>query len=469
MMLHRWALVLLVQLMHADASDYPDNSFGRMEGEVVSLTDAQDNDACEEYYGPNRSYPTQTIIYEDTSESSSALPKSSSLVCHGGAEDLNTICHARHLTVVPAKLKLPAEGNEMVHRVEGQGEDAEFAVPEPGALLLGGTLDEIHPIQLLSKYPRPLQEVFDSIKVVDKHDLPMNSIMHMQPTVLVVRMEYVNLWHEANDWFLAYMACRLLGWNPRTVDVVWLDAHPRGMLDGAWRSLFHSGRHFGDRLAPGQPVVFATAALLPTNYHSSLTAAFRHPTAGYPSLSCPRPYTHIEAFHDLLVSSYGLVPKGATGAKMAATAPGVEVVVILRTSSKDLAHPRAKRGGHVRGETTLRHVSELKHAAEMNAQLKSLQAVKVVPGDFANMRVKNQLQLVRSADVLAGAHGAGLTWILAMNADALGVLEWGPSQGQHFRVLAALRRLPYLYRGEFDAAELARMLASLVNTHGTTD
>ena len=42
------ALVLLVQLMHANASDYPGNAFGRMEGEVVSLTDGQNTGAAME-------------------------------------------------------------------------------------------------------------------------------------------------------------------------------------------------------------------------------------------------------------------------------------------------------------------------------------------------------------------------------------------------------------------------------------
>jgi glycoprotein 2-beta-D-xylosyltransferase len=473
-------------------------AFGRKQGLASALEDEADPEPnCEDHYGPRSFAINPTVIYEDPSSSTPDTPLPSSLVCYGGQK--RTICHARGLAIVPALLRMPAGANEMAYRMAGAKEEDEFPQPARGALQLRGgdrqgesrgrAAAESPILRRRPHNPRDvLQQLLNAVEFVEA--LPTSAATHLDPTILVVRIEYVNLWHTMSDWFNAYTACALLGWSPAAVDVVWLDAHPRGALDGPWRSLFRSGRHLSDRLAPQQPLAFAEAVLLPTNHDSALTEALlRHDGHGGAALRCKRPYTHIEAFSALLAGSYGLLPKpcqpywdefgalvqcasstpnwsGAAGA--AEAAGGVEVVVALRGAVTELTHARAVRGGEVRGATTLRHVSELEAAFEAavpstaTATAAVVTTVTFTPGDFAGMRVVDQLRAVRRADVLAGAHGAGLSWVLAMRADALGVLEWGPTQGPHFEVLAALRQLRYKFEHEFDAAKLAVKLVDLV-------
>ena len=94
----------------------------------------------------------------------------------------------------------------------------------------------------------------------------------------------------------------------------------------------------------------------------------------------------------------------------------MKVVVALREPFQ--AHARSDTNKRVRGETTPDFVDQIERCFKRHVDMRTVGRTRVLfsKGAFTKMTVREQLLLVSTADVFAGAHGAGLSWIFAIHA-----------------------------------------------------
>ncbi|RWW24893.1 hypothetical protein GW17_00010791 [Ensete ventricosum] len=105
-----------------------------------------------------------------------------------------------------------------------------------------------------------------------------------------------------------------------------------------------------------------------------------------------------------------------------------------------LAHPR--HSGKI--ESRLSNEQEVFDAIKVWAANQERCKINVVNGLFAHMRVKEQLQAIREASVVIGAHGAGLTHLVAARRKTR-VLEIISSMYRrpHFALISEWKGLEY--------------------------
>lgn len=66
-----------------------------------------------------------------------------------------------------------------------------------------------------------------------------------ETTIAVNRQDYVNIYHTLADLYTVYLLCRFFQRDPKSVRILFLDAHPKGNLDVFWSHLFHSYTRLG--------------------------------------------------------------------------------------------------------------------------------------------------------------------------------------------------------------------------------
>jgi hypothetical protein len=252
-----------------------------------------------------------------------------------------------------------------------------------------------------------------------------------------------------NDLFNAYVATVIFKWDPREVDIIWLDAHPQGALDGLWGWLFHSARHVKDH-HHHDPLLLREASIIPQNHESGFSTAFKAFTEEW--WNCPAEYVDVVGFSKLFYRNNQM-----------AIAPDTEVVVVIALREFYLAHPRVKRGKSIRGHTNSNHVKEIGESMQALTLDNQGTAFKLIPANFAGMRLTDQMRLLSKTKVLAGAHGAALSWCLALPKNAIGVVEWGPNQGNHFKLLSAVRKLKYKYINTYSSVKIATSIKTMAH------
>jgi len=186
------------------------------------------------------------------------------------------------------------------------------------------------------------------------------------------------------DWWNAFFVLP----HNRSVNVVFLDAHPEGNLDSVWSDLFGSVT-FAKHL-PAGGVCFEQAILIPPGYLCPL-----FPSAINIKKKCP---AMVRAFADFILKRYGLedvqLQQGS-------------VVIIDR--SFYIAHPRSKKV-----DRKLNNLPVLRDRILNEANVTSVQLVRLEQLTF-----KEQLRLMREkAHILIGNHGAGLSFTLFLQDGA---------------------------------------------------
>ncbi|EPS58119.1 hypothetical protein M569_16697, partial [Genlisea aurea] len=245
-----------------------------------------------------------------------------------------------------------------------------------------------------------------------------------EPTLLVTRFEYANVFHTYTDWYSSYVSSRVTG-LPRRPHVVFVDGHCETQLEETWKALFSSinyAKNFS-----GQ-VCFNHAVFVPLGYETPLFKGLSE------RIDC-RNTSRLSEFGEMILSAFGIPTEDDKKRKEKSKA--MEVLFVRREDY--LAHPR--HGGKV--QSRLSNEGEVFDAIRDWAESRS-SSVRVVNGLFAHMPMKEQVEAIRNAAVIVGAHGAGLTHAVSARADAV-VLEIISSQyvRPHFELIARWRGIKY--------------------------
>ncbi|KAL8505469.1 hypothetical protein ACS0TY_016641 [Phlomoides rotata] len=309
----------------------------------------------------------------------------------------SSVCEGGIIRMIPERISM-SRGGERLEAVIGREEDEELPNFEDGAFEIGvGDRLRIGKKMVdntfLDKYiqegavgKHTMRNLIDSIRLVDATDFNCSKWIE-EPTLFVTRFEYANLFHTVTDWYSAYVSSRVTG-LPNRPHLVFVDGHCEG----------------------------ASGHDLWQNPDNQKTA-------------------RLSEFGEMIRSAFGFpvdknrIPKPASG---------LNILFVRREDY--LAHPR--HGGKV--QTRLSNEQEVFDSINTWAANHLDCKLNVVNGRFAHMRMKEQVGAIQDADVIIGAHGAGLTHIVSATPNTV-ILEIISSEYRrpHFQLIAAWKGLKY--------------------------
>ncbi|TXG67420.1 hypothetical protein EZV62_008695 [Acer yangbiense] len=411
--------------------------------------------SCEAYFGNG----FQTRL--DLLNSSSPTPPSGGGGGGGGwfrcfySETLrSSVCEGGKVKMNVGKIKM-SRGGERLEEVIGRTEEEEMPVFEDGAFEIDGDGDgdgklgfgrrRLVSDEFLNSYlsegeilSHTMRALIGSIRVVEPQVFDDCEQWVEEPTLLVTRFEYANLFHTVTDWYSAYVSSRVTG-LPNRPHLVFVDGHCKTQLEETWTALFSSIRYAKNFSGS---VCFRHAVLSPLGYETPLFKGLTE------DINC-----HGAAAHDLWrnpddrktarLSEFGEMIRAAFGFQVnrhQTEKPGSGHNVLFVRREDYLAHPR--HGGKV--QSRLSNEQEVFDSIQRWVLDHSKCKINLINGLFAHMTMKEQVKHIQDASVIIGAHGAGLTHIVSATPKTV-IFEIISSQFRrpHFQLIAQWKGLEY--------------------------
>ncbi|KAF8654553.1 hypothetical protein HU200_061747 [Digitaria exilis] len=366
--------------------------------------------------------------------------------CHHSETLGSSICEGARVRLDPSLIAM-SRGGEPLEKVMGRTEEEELPKYEPGALQVegpaAGRTAPLVDAEFLNAYVptggigmHTMRALLESARVVPHGELHCSQWVE-EPTLLVTRFEYANLFHTITDWYSAYVSSRVTD-LPKRPNVVFVDGHCKAQLEQTWEALFSSvtyAKNFSGS------VCFRHAILSPLGYETAmfkgLSESFSCEGASAQSLQGKPDYektSRLSEFGEMIVASFDLLQDDIVSSKKR---NGLNVLFVRREDY--LAHPR--HSGKV--ESRLSNEAEVYDAIDKWAKGFKCK-VNVINGLFAHMTMKEQLRAILEASVVIGAHGAGLTHLVSATPDTK-VLEIISSMYRrpHFALISQWKALDY--------------------------
>ncbi|XVF33911.1 hypothetical protein REPUB_Repub18cG0012100 [Reevesia pubescens] len=358
--------------------------------------------SCEAYFGNGFTKVADVLSAKATVRSGSSWFR-----CHYSETLRSSICEGGKIRMDPEKIKM-SKGGEKLEDVIGRSEEEELPEFEDGAFELesegGGKLkkkklvgEEFLPVGNVLR--NTMRELVRSVFVVaGENDFTCQEWVE-EPTLLVTRFEYANLFHTVTDWYSAYVSSRVTG-LPNRPHLVFVDGHCETQLEETWKALFSSLRYAKNFSGP---VCFRHAIFAPLGYETPLFKGLTE------EIDC-----HGASAHDLWqnldqktsrLSEFGEMIRAAFGFPVnrhhADKAVSGHNVLFVRREDY-VAHPRHKGKVESRLSNEQEVFDSLQRWASNHLECK----VNLVNGLFAHMTMKEQVRAIQDASVIIGA---GLT------------------------------------------------------------
>ncbi|KAK9734899.1 hypothetical protein RND81_04G170400 [Saponaria officinalis] len=403
--------------------------------------------SCESFFG-NGFAQTDVVLPRQSSSASDQLP--SWFRCNYNSALRSSVCDGGRVLMDPGKIRMSI-GGERIEDVTGRLDEEELPVFEPGAFRLlrrnGG--DDKYPKRAVSEAfldknvpqgqvsQHTMRELFLNMELVGDHQFNCNEWIE-EPTLLVTRFEYANVFHTYTDWYSSYVSSRVTG-LPARPSVVFLDGHARTQLEETWEALFSSIRFAKNFTGP---VCFRHAVFVPLGYE---TAWFKGLSE---HIDCQgasaqdlwlnpddRKTARLSEFGEMIKAAFDLPVERPKSLK---SPPEYNVLFVRREDY--LAHPR--HGGKV--ESRLSNEQEVFDSLKIWASNHTDCQVNLINGLFAHMSMREQIRAIEDANVIIGAHGAGLTHVVSASPKTV-ILEIISSQFQrpHFQLISEWKGLDY--------------------------
>jgi glycoprotein 2-beta-D-xylosyltransferase len=319
-----------------------------------------------------------------------------------------------------------SRGGEPLDDVAGRDEDAEFPRYPPSSLRL--PCAAVTPGPSASRwFPFHLARMVTAIGAgsAGACDETFDGV-----TFILTRYEYANLFHTLTDFYNVYQLARIHKVAAPRVAI--FDGHARGGLDDVWGALFPDHPILWLRDIANRSVCFRDVVLVHAGYSSPLSVFIFDP----PPISCAPNY-FVKDFANFILRAYGLEhlrPPSHAGAPL-------RVVLELREPRR--THPRQRTPTVARRIANAASVVEAFGAAVGGWGQKGeggavVRSVEFLPVRFSDLPFVEQLHIARSADVLVGLHGAGLSHALFLDEGAalVEIVPVGFSAHAHFRTFA---------------------------------
>ncbi|ESQ42903.1 hypothetical protein EUTSA_v10013238mg [Eutrema salsugineum] len=384
----------------------------------------------------------------------------------------SSICEGRNLRMVPDRIVM-SKGGEKLEEVMGRKEEEELPEFREGAFEVaeevsrlgfkrnrriggGGSVISRRLVndEMLNEYIQQggidrhtMRDLVASIRAVGTEDFVCEEWVE-EPTLLVTRFEYANLFHTVTDWYSAYVSSRVTG-LPNRPHVVFIDGHCTTQLEETWTALF-SGIRYAKNFS--KPVCFRHAILAPLGYE---TALFKGLTG---EINCNgesaqslwqnpdnKKTARLSEFGEMIRSAFGFPVNRHRSSEKPSSSSSSSVHNVLFVRREDyLAHPR--HGGKVQSRLSNEEevFDSLHHWVESGSIGLTKCGINLVNGLFAHMSMKNQVRAIQDASVIIGAHGAGMTHIVSATPNTT-IFEIVSVEFQrpHFELIAKWKGLEY--------------------------
>ncbi|KAH9617908.1 hypothetical protein KSS87_022889 [Heliosperma pusillum] len=400
---------------------------------------ANSSSSCESFFG--NAFSRTSLI----------LPRTSSASwfgCHYNAGLRSSVCEGGRVLMDPDKIRMSV-GGERIDEVVGRSDEEELPVFLPGSFRVRRPIEVATPIRPVSEAfldefvphgqvsRHTMRELFANMELVGRRDFNCNEWIE-EPTLLVTRFEYANVFHTYTDWYSSYVSSRVTG-LPARPNVVFLDGHARTQLEETWEALFSSIRFAKNFTGP---VCFRHAVFVPLGYETAWFKGLSEPVHCQ-GASAQDLWANPDDSKTARLSEFGEMVKSAFDLpveRLRTLKPSSEYNVLFVRREDYLAHPR--HGGKV--ESRLSNEQEIFDSLKTWASNHTDCQVNLINGLFAHMSMREQIRAIEDANVIIGAHGAGLTHVVSASPKTV-ILEIISSQFQrpHFQLISKWKGLDY--------------------------
>lgn len=211
----------------------------------------------------------------------------------------------------------------------------------------------------------------------------VNQTFHAGQYLAIQRIEYANVYWTVIDLLDIYITAKILRVAPEKLNILLMDAHPPTPLDPFWSVTFHRLIKVGvDRmLTESSGVVLENLV-------------WRYPRVNSPLLDRNlQSFEHIQPFRHFVLQRFG-IPSNVNSDRNCSRHK-IHVLVNFRRDYH--SHPR-----NLDGTVDRKIANEKEVVKEMN---ESFPNITVTATQLDRLPLKNQLELVASADIFFGMHG----------------------------------------------------------------
>lgn len=264
-----------------------------------------------------------------------------------------------------------------------------------------------------------LPSIFTSINAWKSHDTVERI---NEPTIAVRRQDYVNIYHTITDLYTVYLLCRFFQYDPKSVRVLFVDAHPKGSLDLLWSEMFHSYTRLG-HLKNISSIEYRELIWSQPQPASEIDIQRKRTEA--PSF--------LFDFREHILKQFAIDYQ--TNPKI--NCQSLQIFLLVRHNY--VAHPR-----NPTGKVSRQLPNEQQILDELKKRFAQYPNINFTTNHFENMSFAEQLKIIINTDVFVGVHGAGLTHVLFLKSNRA-LIELVPHRqlGDHFSLLASMNKVKY--------------------------
>jgi glycoprotein 2-beta-D-xylosyltransferase len=224
------------------------------------------------------------------------------------------------------------------------------------------------------------------------------------------------------DLYTVYLLCRFFQRDPKSVRILFIDAHPKGNLDILWSRLFHSYTRLG--------------------HLKNISSLF------YKELIWSQPQSQSEIdldrnrrvapsfffdFREHVLKQFNI--NYQMNQKL--NCQSFNIFFLVRHDY--VAHPRNPTGQIPRKLTNEKQILD-----ELKMKFSNYPNVNFTSNHFEGLSIEEQLNTIIRTDLFVGVHGAGLTHVLFLKSNRT-LIELVPSSraGVHFVLMASMNNVKY--------------------------
>ena len=226
------------------------------------------------------------------------------------------------------------------------------------------------------------------------------------------------------DLYTVYILCRFFRRDPKSVRILFLDAHPQGNLDILWSQLFHSYTRLG-HMKNISSIVYRELVWSQPQPKSEIDIDQKRRVA--PS--------YLSDFREHFLKQFGIDHQTNSNANC----QSLKIFFLVRHNY--VAHPR-----NPSGKVARQLPDEDKVLKQLKMTFSEYSNINFTWYHFENLSIVEQLKVIIETDIFLGIHGAGLTHVLFLKSNrALIELVDSPRAVSHFELLASMNKVIHQY------------------------
>ncbi|CAF0866003.1 unnamed protein product [Adineta steineri] len=360
-------------------------------------------------------------------------------LCHSSLSIYNKLFFVTHSVILQTKFAQGKRlGGEDIQTVLNQAERDEYFQFNKEFLKLPCDISIPKDLSLANHLSSVLSSITPYRTCMDVH-LRIN-----ETTIAVNRQDYVNIYHTMTDLYTVYLLCRFFQRDPKSVRILFVDAHPKGNLDIFWSKLFHS--------------------------YTRLGQLKKYPTIFYQELIWSQPQLNSEIdlqrdrrqapsfffdFRDHILKQFN-VPFEY---KKPIDCNSLQIFLLCRRNY--VAHPR-----NPTGKITRQLQNEKQIINDLTKVFSNNSKINFTYNYYENLTMEEQLKITTQKDIFIGMHGAGLTHVLFLKTNRT-LIELTTAQWQsqiHYELWASMNHVHHHFCSSKDgSAASAQTILNCIN------